>query len=228
MSQYPWYSEEICKKMCNVFIKDHPQLDMSLLREMAASGSIDEFRTVCNCLYVHQYSPSQFYNMSHEDSWELRKLCNARVHDMLGKYDELYNKFFKVWKSERWGGDETWRLFCDGYKPYEESKAILTLIDMIRYLDKPLTMEDLPRINDMYSHGRYWELYVEDMYSFHIEIPSQFNEANRRRRIHTLRWRQFMGYIWEGDFDSGRSIIDLYDKEHDAHIEEARRRNNAS
>lgn len=222
---YPWYSEEACKQACANFVKAHPQKDMDLLRDMATLGSIDEFRILCNCLYSHMYTSKDFYNMEYEESIELRKLCNERIHALLGEYDELYNKFFKIWKSERWGGDETWKLFCDAYKPYEEAKAILTLIDLIQYLGQPLAMENLSKINDLYSHGRYWELYVENMYSFHIEIPSEFKEANARRKAHTLRWRKFMSYIWEGDFTSGKQMLEQYDQEHAAHIEKCRKEN---
>lgn len=219
---YPWYGQKQCETACWKFVLDHAKLDMDLLRDIATLGSIDEFRTLCNCLYVHMYTPKDFYDMGYEEAIELRKLCNERIHALLGEYDELYNKFFDVWKSERWGGDETWKLFCDACKPYAEATAILTLIDMIQYLGQPLSIENLHKINDLYSRGRYSDLYVEDVYSFNIEIPSEFKEANSRRKVHTHRWRKFMNYIWEGDFTSGKQMLDQYDKEHTAYIEERR------
>lgn len=222
---YPWYNEEVCKQMCASFVKAHPQKNMNLLRDIAAHGNIDEFRTLCNCLYNHMYAPRDFYNMEYGESIELQKLCNERIHTLLGEYDKLYNKFFKIWRSERWSGDETWKLFCDAYKPYEEARAILTLVDLIQYFGQSLSMENLFKINDLYSHGRYWELYVEDMYSFHIEIPSEFKEANARRKAHTLRWRKFMKYIWEGDFKSGKQMLNQYDEEYAAHVEKCRKEN---
>lgn len=225
MITYHWYSEEVCKGTYNIFMKNHPEKDMDLLRDMAMIGSTDEFRTLCNCLFIHQYDNKAFYGISYEESRELRDLCNSRVHAMLGDKDDLYNKLFSVWKSERWNGDESWRLFSDAYKPYDEAKAILTVVDLDRYLGQPLEIENLHKINDLYAHGRYWELYVEDMYSFDIDIPEQFREANRRRKAHTIRWRKFMNSIWENDFVGCRQLIDQYDKEHAAHIEECRRKN---
>lgn len=225
MKNYPWYSETTCEKMHDKFMQDHPEKDMDYLRDMAMVGSLDDFRTLCNCLYVNEYHSDAFYSMKYDESRELCDLCNSRIHAMLGDRDEIYNHLFKVWKSERWGGDETWKLFCDACKPYNEAQAILTVIDLGRYLGQTLTFENLPKVHDLYAHGRYWDLYVEDSYSFDIDIPSEFKESNRRRKEHTHRWRKFMAYIWEGDFDSGRQMLDQYDKEKAAHVEECRRKN---
>ena len=115
---YPRYSEETPRKICEKFVNDHPQKDMDYLRDMAMVGSLDDFRTLCNCLYVNQYNSAAFYSMKYDESHELRELCNSRIHAMLGDRDEIYNHLFEVWKSERWGGDESWKLFCDACKPY--------------------------------------------------------------------------------------------------------------
>lgn len=225
MATYPWYSEEACKESCSKFVRNHPQKNMDLLRDIATVGAIKDFRDLCNCLYVNQYKPEKFYSLSYNESIELRTLCNARIHNMLGDLDELYNQLFKVWRSERWGGDESWRLFCDACKPHEESKAIIALISLKAYLGQILTLDKLPEVNCLYSRGGDYNLAVESTHSLDLDIPSDFKKANAQRKEHTLRWRKFMAYIWNEDFDSGREMIYQFNQEYEAYIAERRRAN---
>lgn len=221
---YPWFSDEACRKDCEGFVRVNPQKDMDQLRQIATEGNLSDFRILCNCLHVCQYTPDAFYNMGYDESRELRDLCNNRVHTILGNLDQLYNNLFEVWRSERWNGDETWRLFCDAIKPYSEAQAILTVIDFNQYLGQPLTLENLNAVQRLYNKGRYWDLHDEDMYSYDIKIPSEFKKANEHRKEHTRRWRTFMKYIWEGDFTSGMKMLERYDKEREARIAEYRKK----
>lgn len=211
--KHTWYSDESCRKVCEKFVQDHPEKDLGLLRNIATSGDLEDLRILCNCLYVHEYTPKDFYNLSYNVALGLQKLCSFRIHDMLGGLDSTYNQLFKIWKSERWGGDESWKLLCDARKSFEEARAILTLVDLTRYLGQPLTLTNLQIINDLYSHGRSGNLYVENLYSFNLDVPSEFEEANRRVTENVKRWRKFMSHLWKQDFKSCRDMIDQYDEE---------------
>lgn len=223
--KYSWYDMELCKRMHGKFITDHPEKNMDLLCDMATNGSIDDFRIICNCLYVNQYSSNSFYGMNYEDSQMLRNLCNERIHTMLGDRDALYNELFRVWHSERWGGDETWRMFCDACKPFEESSAMISIVEMGEYLNQKLTLDNLPKIAELYYHRDESDLLYENIYGVDLDIPSEFRKANKRRQEHVHRWRKFMAYIWVGDFDSGRSMIYRYKEEKEAQLTKIREQN---
>lgn len=223
-----WFNSEMEEKMYNEFLKKFPDRSEAKMTDLAKNSNLNDFRLLCNALYYGGYSTTGVFFNDHEATRNIIATCNERVNCILGEANaKLYDQLLKSHKAERWGGDERYRLFGYDFAPYDERKTILTIVELYqKYLGKPLNQDDLPAINDLYAHGRYWDIFPErSSTTYDFEYDEQdFDILNGDRKKHMEAWYAFMEFIFNNDYESAYKMIVQYDALKEKVREEDRQR----
>ena len=224
-----WYNSELSKQKYYEFVMKYPVINEDEMLSIAKDGSLKEFRLLCNALYEGGYFTRGCFYDNFEQKRRLVQACNERVNSILGaEAAELYEKLMKSQKHERWGGDERYRLFGYDFAPYDDRQVILSIVELkMAYLNKPLKIEDIPAIADLYNHGRYWDLFPERSgYDLDWENDDRaFNILNKDRQKHVEIWLSFMNCIFNGEYQTAYNKILWYDiQKEKVRAEERKRR----
>lgn len=223
-----WFNGEMEELKYEQFLRKFPDTSEEAMLEVAKNGNFDDFRLLCNALYYGGARTSGCFYGDYKTTHRIIAACNERVNVILGEDNaKLYDQLLRAHKAERWGGDERYRLFGYDFAPYDERKTILTIVELRqKYLGKVLNQDDLAAINDLYAHGRYWDLYPERSsvgYDFEHN-KRHFAILNGDRKKHMEAWYAFAKYIFNGDYESAYEMLQRYDRLHEKVREENRKR----
>ena len=210
-----WFNGAIAHQKYDEFVTKYPTIDEEEMLAIAKDGSLKEFRLLCNALYEGSYTSRGCFYEDYQQKLRLVKACNERVNTILGPENaELYDKLMRSQKHERWGGDERYRLFGYDFAPYDDRQVILSIVELkMEYLNKPLTVENIPAITDLYNHGRYWDLFPErSSVGFDWENDDRdFRILNKDRQKHVEIWISFMNCIFNQEYQTAYNKILWYD-----------------
>lgn len=211
-----WYNSEMEAWKYDDFLRKFPNITEEKMMDIAKNGDFDDFRLLCNALYYGGVFTRGCFFEDYHMKHRIVTACNERVNAILGEDNaKLYNQLLRAHKAEQWGGDERYRLFGYDFAPYDERKTILTIVELRqKYLGKVLSQDDLAAINDLYAHGRYWDLYPErSTVGYDFETNNRhFAILNGDRKKHMEAWYAFMRYIFKNDYENAYEMIQRYDR----------------
>lgn len=198
-----WYNWTLSIDKMNEFLMKFKEYNFKLFLEIAKTGNLEEFRLLCNALDKNGYVTS-YFSENYKEVYTLKDACNERVSTVLGELLPIYNMFENSKKHEFWDRNERYKLFGFDFPPYAEGKLLKSALTFfIKYLNKPLLLDEVPNVNYLYSHGLHWDL-IKELDSLNIDWQhnySEFKKLNQSRKEHVEAWIVFTNLIWNNEFD---------------------------
>lgn len=211
-----WYNTKMVKSKVLEFCEQFNEFDVEKINNVIKTCDFKTLRLICNAFSAADYSeyPSIFSKQPYEEMEKIKVALNNRVNEILGEYAALYYMLIESQKHEQWAGDERYKLFGYNLPPYSDRQVIKTLVILVcEYLNKPLTIENMPKIDKLYCHGPYWTLVPEvsslDYKDWETNDKS-FNTLNNYRKTECEAWYTFMNHIYNGDYKKAYAIMVRY------------------
>ena len=214
-----WYNLNMRNAKICEFNSKFTTLDEKSLLEQIRTCDFKTLRLICNAMDGYNYSSdclaTIFTKLPYEKIKIFRNALNERVNAILGDYSKLYDMLILSQKHECWNGDERYKLFSYDLPPYADKKVMKTLVILVcEYIGKPLTIENMKKIDYLYNCGPTSDLTK----SFSLGKCSDwetndksFLTLNNQRKAECEAWYTFMNHVYDGNFEKANSIIKRYE-----------------
>lgn len=198
------YRLELMNKSIERFTKKYPNIDTDGCIKLASEC---EFETFCDlCTYAYRQSMSMKRDI---DSTKVISALNGIIYKHLGEDAySIYKAIENIHKYERCRGDCIYEVFAHVGKPHEESTLIKSTVEfMVRFNNKKLNSDNIYDVYSLIHNGSSSALALE------VSILDTDKKRDMSAKRHMARWHQFCFDIWNGDFASAYSIIEIYNDE---------------
>lgn len=210
-----WFNSKNIRESANKFLKKYPVYNYNKLIDIAENAELEEFRLLCSLMQESSYMKSYISDAPCEERRHIEEACNDRVNKQMGPEAlAVFNMFRESQKHEFWCGDERYNLFGNEFAHYAEREIIKSVVVyIVKYKDKPVTLDNIKDISYLYNHGLYWDLYkepdtvAEPNYNDWETNNAVFNRLNEERKKHVEAWIQFTNYIWDQEWQKAYDFM---------------------